>query len=124
MYDLLSMLCSHHFSTARPDLVVSGDVKGKTFLIYRGQQPIAEVSLVSSSICLCQQDTSVQLHMYEQPWQSLGCTLLNEQSLLHVRAKVLWQVNSAMVAVAGNLPTHPLYACKCACVPYLQHLHY
>lgn len=35
---------SHHFSTARPDLVVSGDVKGKTFLIYRGQQPIAEIS--------------------------------------------------------------------------------
>ena len=36
--------CSHHFSNPRPDFHGQGDVRGKSFQIYRGQQPVAEVS--------------------------------------------------------------------------------
>ena len=43
---MVILVCSHHFSTPRPDFVAQGDVVGKTFTILRGQQPIAEVKYV------------------------------------------------------------------------------
>lgn len=48
----LPMPCSHHFSNPRPDFHGQGDVRGKSFQIYRGQQPVAEVRPLSHTACL------------------------------------------------------------------------
>lgn len=59
---LLVAGCSHHFSTPRPDFVGQGDVRGKALIIYRGQQPVAEVRALAQPVspfiivacpCLC-----------------------------------------------------------------------